>query len=197
VYTKTSIKFAIEIKAKNILELKDVVSIAGKPGLNVIVGQRPNGLIVETIDDQKKRFPTSLSQRVSVLEDISIYTKESDVKLQEVLRLLHIEVGNGLTLISKKNSGDEIRAFFRKVLPDFDESQVYNSDIIKVSAWYTILKDHINFEEEVTTDEANSDSKTVQPTKTKKPVSTPSGTQKGHTKGTQAKAPRLTQRKMS
>lgn len=181
------------------MELKDVVSIAGKPGLNVIVGQRPNGLIVETIDDKKKRFPTTLSQRVSILEDISIYSKEGDVKLFDVFRRLHVEAKGGLTLISKKNSGDEIREFFRKVLPDFDETQVYNSDIIKVAVWYEILKDHIDFAEEaLKSDETETtDTKAVKPSKTKKPATGKLGAKKVSTKSAHNKAPKLTQRKMS
>ena len=180
------------------MELKDVVSIAGKPGLNLIVGQRPNGLIVETLDGQKKRFPTTLTQRVSILEDISIYTHEGDVKLFDVLRKLHVQVGNGLALIGKKNSGDEIRDFFKKVLPEFDEAQVYNSDIIKVAAWYTILKDHINFDEEAPKEDASAETKAATPgTTTQKPKVSKQAKQKVNVKSAPAKAPKLTQRKMS
>lgn len=182
------------------MELKDVVSIAGKPGLNLIVGKRPNGLIVETIDAQKKRFPTSLSQKVSILEDISIYTAEGDKRLMEVLILLHEQASKGLALINKKDSGDEIRSFFKKVLPDFDEARVYNSDIIKLVNWYTILKDHMDFTEDKSeVSEEGAESKTVKGEKTAKPK-TPKNqgtTKKVSTKSAPAKAPKLTQRKMS
>jgi len=70
------------------MELKDVVSVAGIGGLHKIVGQRPSGLILETIDDQKRRFPTSLTQKVSILEDIAIFTVTDEVRLGEILLLI-------------------------------------------------------------------------------------------------------------
>lgn len=181
------------------MELKDIVSISGKPGLNQIVGQRPNGLIVETIDAQKKRFTTSLNQKVSILEDISMFTIDGDVKLIEVLRSLDKEVKNGLELISKKNSGEEIRFFFKKILPNFDEKQVYNSDILKVAAWYAILKDIVDFSEVKETDEkdAASDKVVKKTEKSSKPKKSAPAGQKVAAKSAHVKAPKLTQRKMS
>lgn len=177
------------------MELKDVVSIGGKPGLHQVVGRRTNGLIVESIDDRKKRTPTSLTQKVSILEDISIYTYEGDMRLREVLKNLDTCVTGGLTFVNKKDGGDAIREFFRKVLPEFDEDQVYTSDILKVCNWYTVLKDHIDFqkeEAEETSDDKKSAAKTKAAAKPKKvPV------KKVSTKGAHAKAPKLTQRKMS
>ena len=128
-----------------------------------IVGRRPAGIIVETMDEKKKRFPGSITQKISILEDISIYTYEGDVKLSEVLKKLHDKAENGLELISKKNSGDEIKAFFREVLPEYDEDQVYNSDIIKLVSWYQILREHIDItelgsEEDQQTDEKETNS---------------------------------------
>lgn len=127
--------------------LSDIVSVSGKPGLHKVVGRRSNGLIVETLDDQKKRFPTNMSQKVSFLSDISMYTYEGDEKLADVLKSLHEKIQGGLTAVSKKNSGDEIRTFFREVLENFDEDQVYNSDIIKLVNWYDILKDKLDFDQ--------------------------------------------------
>jgi hypothetical protein len=128
-------------------ELKDIVSISGQPGLHLIIGKRANGLIVETMDASKRRFPTSLTQKVSILEDISIYTYEGDIKLIEVFRNLHQLVNDGFDLVSKNNSNEEVKAFFRKVVPEYDEEKVYVSDMLKVSLWYQILKDSISFDE--------------------------------------------------
>lgn len=131
------------------MELKDVVSIGGKPGLHQIVGRRTTGLIVESIDDRKKRTPTNLTQKVSILDDISIYTYDEDVRLSEVFKKLDVLVTAGdLELVSKKDGGDAIRDFFAQVLPNFDQDQVYTSDILKICNWYTILKDKIDFQAE-------------------------------------------------
>ena len=48
--------------------------------------------------------------------------------------------------MNKKSSGEEIQGFFRKVVENFDEDQVYNSDILKLAAWYAVLKDVLDFE---------------------------------------------------
>ena len=107
------------------LYLNEIVSVAGKPGLHKLVGKRSNGLIVESLNGDKKRFPTSLTQKVSFLSDISMYTYDGDKKLEDILKILHEKVGAGLELVNKKNSGEEIQSFFRKVVEDFDEDQVY------------------------------------------------------------------------
>lgn len=178
------------------MELKDVVSIGGKPGLHQIVGRRSNGLIVESIDDRKKRSPTSLTQKVSILEDISIYTTDEDVRLFEVFKSLDTQVTGGLEIPSKKDGGEVIRTFFKKVLPNFDEEQVYTSDIIKVCNWYTILKDHIDFQKEETSEDDKGDKKIA--TKAKKPTAAKKAApKKVSAKSAPAKAPKLTQRKMS
>jgi len=138
-------------------DLTEIVSIGGKPGLHRIVGRRPAGIIVETLDDKKKRFPGSITQKISILEDISIYTYEGDMKLSEVLKLLHQKAKDGLELICMKSSGEEIKTFFREVLPEYDEDQVYNSDIIKLVNWYQILRDHIDIDALGTADDDSAD----------------------------------------
>lgn len=179
------------------MELKDVVSIGGKPGLHQIVGKRANGLIVESIDDRKKRTPTSLTQKVSILDDISIYTYDEDVRLKDVFKSLDTLVKGGLELVQKKDGGDAIRDFFRKVLPKFDEEQVYTSDILKVCNWYSILKDHVDFQkvDEEGSEEADSSAKASETKKAAKPKK--AAPKKVSAKSAPAKAPKLTQRKMS
>lgn len=128
------------------LYLSDIVSVSGKPGLHKLVGKRANGLIVESLDGTSKRFPTSLTQKVSFLSDISMYTYDGDEKLEVILKKLDAGVKGGLELVNKKSSGEEIQGFFRKVVENFDEDQVYNSDILKLAAWYAVLKDVLDFE---------------------------------------------------
>lgn len=128
------------------MELKEVVSISGIGGLHKIIGQRSNGLIVETIDETKKRFPTTLSHKVSILEDIAIYTATDDVRLAEVFKSVQQKDKKGeVTIPTKKSSNDELKTFLKTVLPDYDEERVYVSDIKKLAAWYVILKDEIDF----------------------------------------------------
>ncbi|MFN6082026.1 MAG: DUF5606 domain-containing protein, partial [Bacteroidota bacterium] len=40
------------------MKLKEIVAIAGVGGLHKIIGRTKNGLILETLAEPKKRFPT-------------------------------------------------------------------------------------------------------------------------------------------
>lgn len=128
------------------MELKDIVSVAGVPGLHKIVGQRPAGLILESLDEQKRRFPTSLTQKVSILEDIAMFTMEGEVKLNEVLVNINDKEKGGLKVPGKSASNDDLKAFMDAALPNYDKERVYVSDIKKLAAWYEILKNHLDFE---------------------------------------------------
>lgn len=128
------------------MELKDVVSVAGVPGLHKIVGQRPSGLILESLDEQKRRFPTSLTQKVSILEDIAMFTNTDEVKLKDVLISINEQEKGGLALPDKKADNNALKAFMEAVLPNYDRERVYVSDMKKLVAWYIILKDHLDFE---------------------------------------------------
>ncbi len=165
------------------MELKDVVSVAGIGGLHKIVGQRPSGLILETIDDQKRRFPTSLTQKVSILEDIAIFTVTDEVRLGEILLLIKEKEENGLTVPERKADENTLRGFMTEVLPDYDKERVYASDIKKLVGWYNILKDILDFaalknsddseSEETTDDKPKAETKIKKETKhkvVKKPI---------------------------
>ena len=62
------------------MELKEIISITGRPGLFKVVAQGKNNVIVESIVD-KKRFPAYATDRISTLGDISIYTTDEDVEV--------------------------------------------------------------------------------------------------------------------
>nr|MBP7512843.1 DUF5606 domain-containing protein [Bacteroidia bacterium] len=121
------------------MELKDVVAIAGQSGLHKIVGRSKNGLIVETIGSGR-RFSTSFQDKVSVLEDISIYTIEEDLRLNLVLLKLH-EKGNVPTA---KEDMKSLRAYLIETI-NLDSERVYDNDIKKLLNWYHWLKDVLDF----------------------------------------------------
>ena len=65
------------------MNLQGIISIAGRPGLFKVVAQGKNTVIVESMTD-KKRCPAHASDKISSLEDISVYTTDEDIKLTEV-----------------------------------------------------------------------------------------------------------------
>ena len=66
------------------MNLNEIISITGRPGLFKVVAQGKNSVIVESMLD-KKRFPAHATEKISTLEDISIFTIDEDVKLGDVV----------------------------------------------------------------------------------------------------------------
>lgn len=129
------------------MALEKIISISGQPGLYQVITQTKYGLIAENLEDGK-RIPVYSNYKVSSLGDISIYTDEADVPLNEVF-LKILEKENGKT-IDFKNDAD-IKAYFESILPTYDKERVYASDMKKLFKWYNSLakKDLIVKDEEV------------------------------------------------
>lgn len=120
--------------------LKGILSISGQSGLFKLVAESKNNIIVESIET-KKRLPVYSTAKVSALEDIAIYTLEGDTPLKDIFRAISDEEGGG-PAISHKASGNELKSYFEKVVPDYDKDRVYVSDIKKVLLWYNTLHEN-------------------------------------------------------
>ena len=119
------------------MELKEIISITGRPGLFKVVAQGKNNVIVESIVD-KKRFPAYATDRISTLGDISIYTTDEDVKLTDVLASFHDHY-EGKACPSHKEELTVLEGLLEKILPNYDKERVYTSDLRKIFQWYNIL----------------------------------------------------------
>ncbi len=121
--------------------LKKILVISGKPGLYKLISRGSNNLIVETVDEQKRRMPVFNSERVVSLGDISIYTDDdSEVKLSVVFEnIAKAYSTKAVELSPRKASDDDIIAFFTKALPNYDRDRVRTSDMRKVLSWYNLL----------------------------------------------------------
>ncbi|MBU0487606.1 MAG: DUF5606 domain-containing protein [Bacteroidetes bacterium] len=119
------------------MDIRDYYSISGKPGLYTVVASAKASVIVESIIDGK-RFPAFSTQRMMALGDISIYTKDSDIPLSDVMRMIY-EKENGGLVAAAKGSNNEIITYFESVLPDYDNDRVYVSDMKKLYGWYNLL----------------------------------------------------------
>lgn len=129
------------------MDLKGIISISGMSGLYKILTTNKNGFIVESFID-KKRFAVSSTQRVSTLEDITIYTEDGDVPLKDVLKKLDEKAGKEVKPDPKADP-EQMKKDMAAVLPEYDKERVYYSDIKKLFTWYNILKDsNFSFEDE-------------------------------------------------
>ncbi|CAG5077031.1 DUF5606 family protein [Parvicella tangerina] len=120
------------------MSLRGIISISGKSGLYKVVAQGKNNVIVESLEDGRK-FPAFASNKISALEDISIYTIEDDVMLAEVYEKMYEKLNGGEAMSHKGDVGD-MRDFLGEVLPNYDEDRVNNSDVKKLFQWYNILQ---------------------------------------------------------
>lgn len=139
------------------MDLKGVLSISGKPGLFKLVSQTKGGLIVEAFED-KKRMPVFSAHQISALEEISIYTQTADIALKDVFKKMY-DLLEGGEVMSAKSEKKDMMDFFAKILPDYDDEKVYQSDVKKLFQWYNILlkNNYMIFEsEEIPSDEVES-----------------------------------------
>ena len=141
------------------MDLSKIVSISGKPGLYVVKSQAVGRLIVESVLDGKCS-PAFAHERMSSLEEISIFSVDEDRPLKEVFMMIHEKMGDKVDFDYKKASNDELREKFAFVMPDYDEDAVYPSDMKKVFAWYQMLNDKglLDFTEEEAQPEAETPS---------------------------------------
>lgn len=132
------------------MDLSKIVSISGKSGLFLVTGQGKNNVIVESLIDGK-RFPAFLHDKMSSLEEISIFTETEDRPLKEVFRKIHSEIGTELGFDVKKLNQKELKEKFALIVPDYNSESVYASDMKKVFTWYRMLveKNLLDFSEEV------------------------------------------------
>ena len=132
-------------------DLSKILAISGQSGLYLYISQARNGAIVEALSD-KKRTSVSMTSKITSLADISIYTDDEEVKLQDVFLSMKEVLGDA-DAPSSKSSADELKAFFEKALPAYDRDRFYVSHMKKVVEWYNALKkyaslDFVNPEEE-------------------------------------------------
>lgn len=134
-----------------------ILAISGKPGLYKLVSRGKMNLIVESIDENHRRFPAFATDRVISLSDIAMYTDAEDVPLMKILATLRDkEEGKVVSIDFKKCGSKELRVYFATILPDFDRDRVHDSDIKKLFQWYNILVNNgiTDFEEPETEESA-------------------------------------------
>jgi len=137
------------------MDLTQILSIAGKPGLFKILNQSRGGVVVTSLSDGKKMV-VGQTQRVSTLSDISIYTLEGDEPLANIFEKMHQQSAGKAVEVDAKDP-DTLREYFFRIFPEHDEDRVYPSDIKKMIKWFNLLleKGLLEFdkEEEVKSEE--------------------------------------------
>lgn len=141
------------------MDLSKILSISGRSGLFKVVSQSKNAVIVESLTDSK-RSPAFSHERMSSLEEISIFTTGEDRPLKEVLKAFFTTL-EGKPATDAKSADKELIKQFGEVVPDYDPDRVYISDIRKMMAWYNLLLSHnmLDFSEEKAEEPAKAEQK--------------------------------------
>lgn len=142
-----------------------ILAISGKPGLYRLVARGNGNLIVESIDEQKRRITAGSRDRVTSLRDVSMYTMDDDKPLMEVFESIKEKYnGQPVDIHTSKADKAQLYAFLDEVLPDNDADRIYPGDIKKLIQWYNILVQagytdflETNEEEEATAEAASAE----------------------------------------
>ena len=126
-----------------IMTIADIATVSGKGGLYKVVAPTKSGVILESLDEAKTKMIATTSHRLSLLNEISIYTttKEGNVPLENVLKKVQKDFGDDPGVDANSDS-DELKAFMKSILPEYDEDRVYTSDIKKLVRWYGLIRKH-------------------------------------------------------
>lgn len=125
--------------------LKEIANVSGKSGLFRILKPSRAGVIVESLDEKHEKSLIGPTARVSVLKDVSIFTdgEEESAPLADVFLKIREVHGEQIAVQIKSTSDKDLIEFLNEILPDFDRSRVYVSDIKKVITWYNLLSKYV------------------------------------------------------
>lgn len=138
------------------MDLTKIISIGGKPGLYKMVGEAKNKVIVESLQDGK-RYPAFSHDKISSLKEISIYTEEDDMPLEDALKNLFRALDGKPVPNPKKMAADKLKEQFEKAVPNYDKDSVYVSNMKSVFSWYNILVENNLIDLDSAVDEENTE----------------------------------------
>ncbi|MBR1769422.1 MAG: DUF5606 domain-containing protein [Bacteroidales bacterium] len=143
------------------MDLTGILAITGKPGLYKLVSQTKTGALVESLID-KRRMPAFAHERISSLKDITMFSEEDDVPLQEIFQNIYRKQ-EGKECLSHKSSERELKEYMAEIFPNYDRDRVHLSDMKKLFSWYNILLANnlidLNSEEETTEENQETEEK--------------------------------------
>ena len=125
-------------------DLSKILAVSGQSGLYLYIAQTRSGAVVESLSD-KKRSSVSVTSKITSMADISIYTDEEEVKLQQVFENMKQVLGDA-DAPSAKSKPEELKALFEKALPTYDRDRFYVSHMKKVVEWYNALKNYASLD---------------------------------------------------
>lgn len=118
----------------------EVIAVGGNSSLFIMAINKPNGLVLEDMKTEKRRFYTARKHQFTPLGSIAIYTMDDSRPLNEVFERMH-NASIDFQVPSHKAALEDIMEYFEEVMPDYDRDQVSAGDIRKVLKWYNFLNE--------------------------------------------------------
>lgn len=139
------------------MDLSKILAISGRHGLFKMISQTKNGVVIESLTDGK-RSTAFAHERISALEEISVFTTGEDMPLKDVFKKIYDKQEGG-PVIDPKSENVNLKEYFAELVPEYDQERVYASDIKKVLTWYNTLEElkMLDFTEEMTEEEQSGD----------------------------------------
>lgn len=127
----------------------EILNISGYSALFKVIAQGRNNVIVESLADGK-RMPTFSSQKIISIADISIYTTDKNMTLNEVFNKMYEAFEKKEIELNFKDKQNEMFLLFEKAIPNYDKNRVRISHLRKIMNWYNMLVKNnlLPFEEE-------------------------------------------------
>ena len=116
------------------MDLHKIVSISGMPGLYEIVAQRPDGLIVSSLQDKSRSFVSARNHNFTTLDNVVIYLNDDKTA----------DLGSIFEQMKQHpqpatDSDEDTKSFFGLAVPDHNTERVHLRDMKKMLRWYNIL----------------------------------------------------------
>jgi hypothetical protein len=123
------------------MTIADIATVSGKGGLFKVLAPTKSGVILESLDESKTKIVATTNHRLSLLNEISIYTttREGNTPFEDVLKKIQKDFGDDPG-VDANSDADELKAFMKSILPEYDEARVYTSDIKKLVRWYALIR---------------------------------------------------------
>jgi hypothetical protein len=122
------------------MKLENILAVSGMPGLYKLVTTRKNGLVIEDYDNAKRTFISLRKHQFTPLQSVAIYTYSDVEEIQEIFRRMRDQ--KAVHPIPESNApSDDLHAYFREILPEYNEDRVYVSDIKKIIKWFAFLEE--------------------------------------------------------
>ena len=122
------------------MKIDELVAVSGMSGIYKMVANRGKGMIIESLDDGKRKLAPSRKHQFTPLASIGIYTDDDTEELRVVF-LSMLEQLESNPPVALSASAEELEEYFGKVLPNYDRERVFTRDIKKAIKCFTFLND--------------------------------------------------------